>query len=358
MFKRSTLKSGFLRLLITALVIFPLLANTAGSAAAANDDLGAVYTMTNAAAGNAIQVYERMADGTLSAGAMYLTGGLGSGTGLGSQGALVLSQDNRWLFAVNAGSSEISVFTVQGNALTLVDKESSHGSTPISLTFHKPWLYVLNAGSGGSIAGFRVSSTGQLTYVEGSMGLLSNNGVGPAPAPEQIGFTPDGHHLVVSEKGSNLIDTYSLDHGIARGPVVTPSAGPAPYGFGFNEHGLLVISEAAHSAVSSYKVGDKGLKVIKASLSDTQVAACWLVVTANGSYAYAANAGSGTISGYRVSDSGKLALLMAFGSHDQFLYVLASGTNMINAFAINSNGSLQFVGAWSSPAGASGLAAR
>jgi 6-phosphogluconolactonase len=377
MFKKAALKMGVIRMLIAALVLFPWLTSTFGTVAASSNDSGAVYTMTNATAGNAIQVFDRAADGTLTAGKTFSTGGEGSGTGLGSQGAIVLSRDNHWLFAVNAGSNEISVFAVQSKNLKLVGKTSSHGSDPISLTFRAPLLYVLNAGNGGSIAGFQVSSSGRLSFIRNSVRLLSNNGVGASLSPEQIGFTPDGKHLVVSEKGSNLIDTYNVNSrtGIAYGPTVNTSAGPAPYGFGFAKKNELIISEAANSSASSYKVSNTGLKVIDASVPDTQAAACWLVVTGDGRYAYAANAGSGTVSGYRVGDDGMLSLLSAngvdgstgagshpidmdFSSQDQFLYVLASGNNMINAFRVNSDGSLGFVGAVTSPAGASGLAAR
>jgi 6-phosphogluconolactonase (cycloisomerase 2 family) len=375
MFKRFSSIAHYLRALIAVLFILPFFAGTAGSVAASNDKPGAVYTMTNSAAGNAIQVFTRANDGALTAGASFATGGLGSGTGLGSQGAIALSDDGRWLFAVNAGSNEISAFKVQGDQLALVDKVSSKGTTPISLTLNHRLLYVLNAGNGGNIAGFRVSGNGRLSFIRGSVRLLSNLGVGDAPSPEQIGFTPDGEHLVVSEKGSNLIDTYTIEAGVAHGPKVNPSAGPAPYGFGFANRGVLVISEAANSAASTYRVGDRGLTVISASVPDTQAAACWLVVTANGRFAYAANAASGTVSGYRVSDKGKLSLLrpdgvdgvtgdgshpidMAFSYSDQFLYVLASGNSTINAFMVHPDGSLTMIASYASPAGASGLAAQ
>lgn len=372
MVKQVTSRMIVLRLFVAALVIVPLLFGSVGTVAAFSGTTGAVYTMTNALTGNAIQVYNRATDGSLTSVGLFATGGLGTGKGLGSQGAIVLSQNGAWLFAVNAGSNEISVFSVQAHALTLVDKVSSMGSDPISLTFSSPWLYVLNAGNGGNIAGFRVSSMGHLAFVKGSIRPLSG---ASAASPEQIGFTPEGDHLVVSEKGSNRIDTFIVDDGVAQSPMINASAGPAPYGFGFTENGDLIISEAAQSAVSSYHVGDEGLKVISASLPDTQVAACWLVVTGDGRYAYAANAGSGTISGYRVGDNGRLSLLrpdgvngstgagshpidMGFGSNDQFLYVLASGTNMINVFAVHADGSLGYMGAVSAPAGASGIAAR
>ena len=49
---------------------------------------------------------------------------------------------------------------------------------------------------------------------------------------------------------------------------------------------------------------------------------------------------------------------MGFANHDHFLYLLASGNMTINAFKINADGSLIFIASYSSPAFASGLAAK
>lgn len=81
---------------------------------------GAVYTMTNAAAGNEIVIYNRANDGQLMLAGRVETGGMGSGgdpplepvDALGAQNPLILSKNKRFLFAVNAGSDEISVLRV------------------------------------------------------------------------------------------------------------------------------------------------------------------------------------------------------------------------------------------------------
>lgn len=376
MLGKTSLKLNGFRLFVAFMFILPLLAGTAGTGAASGNS-GAVYTMTNSATGNAIQEYERAGDGTLTLGGTFSTGGLGTGTGLGSQGAIALSSDGSWLFAVNAGSNEISSFAVQPDQLALVDKVASEGSDPISLAFYQGLLYVLNAGNGGNITGFWVSADGHLSHIPGSTRLLSNQGVGSAPSPEEISFNPNGELLVVTEKGSNLIDVYSVVNGLASGPQVYASSGPAPYGFGFSKNNTLIVSEAAQSAVSSYKVSDDNFKVVSGSIIDHQAAACWLIVTANGKYAYTANAASGTISGLRVSSNGTLTLLNADGitgvtgagshpvdmglsSDNSFLYVLDSGTQAITAFSVNADGSLDFIANFNAPLGAgiTGLAAR
>ena len=82
----------------------------AAPAAHGGKSAGAVYALTNAPTGNEVVVWDRADDGSLTPAGSYATGGLGSGAGLGSQGAIILSKDNRWLFAVNAGSNDISSF--------------------------------------------------------------------------------------------------------------------------------------------------------------------------------------------------------------------------------------------------------
>ena len=93
---------------------------------------GAVYTMTNAAAGNAVLVYTRAADGTLGGPVSFPTEGNGTGAGLGNQGALALGVGGRWLFVVNAGSNTVSAFRVGSAGLSLVDVVPSGGVRPVS----------------------------------------------------------------------------------------------------------------------------------------------------------------------------------------------------------------------------------
>src|SRR4029077_626960 len=104
--------------------------------------------------------------------------GLGTGSGLGSQGALVLSENGRWLFAVNAGSDDISVFSVDREELTLASRVSSGGTRPISMTVYRDLLYVLNAGGSGNITGFNIGRHGALTPISNSTRPLSGGAAG------------------------------------------------------------------------------------------------------------------------------------------------------------------------------------
>jgi 6-phosphogluconolactonase len=181
-----------------------LAASTAG-AAGGHHPVGAVYTLTNSAAGNAVAVFDRAADGSLTPDGTFPTGGTGTGTGLGSQGAVILSENGQALFAVNAGSNSISYFTVKHDGLDWQATVPSGGTSPISLALHDRVLYVLNAGGAGSITGCVVNGH-DLSPLPGSTQPLAVGSSGPA----QVSFTPNGKVLVVTERNSNTIDTYVL----------------------------------------------------------------------------------------------------------------------------------------------------
>lgn len=310
---------------------------------------GAVYTIDNAATGNMVIRYDRASNGVLTWSGNFAANGLGTGSKLASQGAVILTENGRWLLVVDAGSNEISVFSVSGSGLFLTDVVGCGGIMPVSLTIHNNIVYVLNAGGTPNIAGFRLTYNGMLTFIAGSVQPLSgiaNN------QPEQIGFNTNGKVLVVAEVGANIIDTYTLNRsGQASAPMTHASNSPAPYGFAFDGGGNLIISEAANGTLSSYIVNNNGsLKLISGSVPDFGVAPCWVVVTASGQV-YTSNAHGGTISGYNAIKHGNLVLFssvaatvnipsldLALSNGDHFLYNLNGGS--ITGFWIGSHGSL------------------
>ena len=151
----------------------------------ANAQARAVFTSTNSPAANSVVMFDRAGNGTLTPIGTYFTGGTGTGGGLGNQGALVLSSTGKWLFVINAGSDEISVFNVRQSGLVLVNKVWSGGVKPNSLTVHGNILYVLNSGAPNNITGFTISDQGALTPIPGSTQSLS----APSTGPAQVGAT-------------------------------------------------------------------------------------------------------------------------------------------------------------------------
>jgi 6-phosphogluconolactonase len=336
--------------------------------AAAQGPHGVVFTMGNETAGNRLLAFRRTASGALTPWGSLPTGGQGTGTGLGSQGSLTMSENGRFLYAANAGSNDISVFYISPFGPALIQVIDSGGDRPISIAANDDFVYVLNNGGGNgsedSITGFRVGRWGGLTPIAGSTQPLSGAAVGPA----QVGITNDGRALVVTEKGTNKIDVFPVDRqGRAGAAHVHASSGQTPFGFSFNARGFLITSEAFGGAanasvVSSYRVLPNGnLITIDGSVPTHQTAACWVVSTGDGRFSYSANTGSGTVSGFAVNrQSGDLTELTPSGQTgitgpgtapadsaivgNRFLYVLDGGASAISAFSIGQNGALTSLG--------------
>jgi len=362
-----------LRRLVLALATLVAAVSAPAAMAAGGQAVGGVYALTNSPAGNSVIAFDRFADGSLSSAGSFSTGGLGDGAGLGSQGAVTVSDNGQLLFAVNPGSNSISSFAIDGDGLTLIDTAWSGGARPTSVTQHKGLVYVLNAGSPNSISGFSVDNHGDLEPLAGSTRPLS----GTQSAPAQVEFTPSGDALVVTERATNLVTTYAVGgDGLASLPSSHPSIGVTPFGFAFGHRGHLVVSDAGgQSGASSYSVDSTGFVTTIMGLAPTgQRAACWTVVTGNGRFAYVTNAATGNISGFAIDQDGALSLLApngvsattggnptdaALSLNSRYLYVRNGNQNAINAFAIAADGSLSGLpGIAGLPAGTAGLAAR
>jgi hypothetical protein len=268
---------------------------------------GALFIASNQVSGNAILAWTRNADGSLTPAGSVATGGLGTGGGLGSQGAITLADGRDWLFAVNAASDSVSVFSVDGADLDLSDVVASGGNRPTSVTVHGNLVYVLNAGGDGNIAGFRLVD-GALEAVPGSIRPLSQAG---GTNPGQIEFSPDGRFVVVVERGTRKLSAFPIDKaGVAGAPTTLDTPGVTPFGFTFTIGHTLIVSEAASGSASSYSLTPTGsFEVREGAAPLFQAAPCWFVATDNGRFAYTTNAQSGSISGFNVKPNGDLTLL-------------------------------------------------
>lgn len=361
--------------------------------------VGAVYMATNQSSGNEIVTFLRFANGSLVPAGSVSTGGLGSGPGaflaadpLASKDSLVVDEQDRLLFAVNAGSDDVSVFRIDPTGLTFGSvPQSSDGVFPVGLAYDDHTLYVLNAGS-NSVAGFQVHSDGTLTHLQTCLLPALPAGADPTVTTEtasQVGFSPDGSKLLVVSKegllpqnfptvlatlGSGRVHVYDVnDDGTlancgAPTTTVLPSnaggGGKFPFAFTWGSNGQLLLTEVfgaatslAGSAVSSFTLGaDGSLTPISTSVANRQGATCWIV--RSGNYVYVTNfvpdsiSGYNTISSYKVKTNGRLTLVSSaaasFGSGGEspidavvtsdgrFIYQLTPGSALVRSFKVNS----------------------
>lgn len=340
---------------------------------------GEVFVQTDAVTGNAITVYDRSGDGTLHAAGTYPTGGLGGAlTGsvvdhLASQGSLAYDRGRGLLYAVNAGSDTVTVFSVAGDRLIRRQVISSGGTFPVSIAVHGNLLYVLNARDGGSVQGFARIGAALVRVPAWHRDL----GLDPAQTPEftstpgQVAFTPDGSKLVVTTKGNGSdIDVFTVSPlgGPSAKPVVNADPGNVPFAVSFDARGHLVVAEAGPNSVATFTINHDATVTLVDRAATGQAATCW--ITADGTTFYASNAGSGTLSGYGDDGSGTLrpvgttatgpGTVDATVSGDgRYLYVQAGGTGAVDEFRVNPGGSLTSIGSVTVPdaVGGEGIAA-
>ncbi len=336
------------------------------------DGPGAVFTASNDPNGNEVIMYNRGPDGRLTYFDRFATGGNGIGAGLaapadplGSQDSLLVYSD--YLFVVNAGSNSISSFRISRQGLSLLGTADSQGANPVSLSVYDDLLYVLNTGDQGNIAGFRIGSNGTLSPLEDAVrGLNTGNSNPPnsLAAPSEIGFSPDGQFLVVTEKASDEINVFLIDADgrPASNPTITQSVGGLPFSFTFTAEGILLVTEVIgagaappnNGALSSYRINSDGsLTVISSSVGNNQTATCWIVYSAP--FAYVSNTATNNISSYEVAADGSLTLLeeVAFPSPNgaaptdmaligDFIYVLNANLGTVTSYEIDrTDGSVQ-----------------
>ena len=336
---------------------------------------GAVYVQTNASP-NEVIAFRRAPDGSLDRIGSVATGGEGDGSAhLTSQGSVTLTRNAQHLLVTNAASDDLSVFSVAADGSIELRERVRTGAAPKSVAEHEGLVVVLNTGEPG-VASFRLDAEG-IAPVEGGDQALAASDADPA----QVGFSPDGSIVVITERGTDSILTYEITpEGTFGSPREIASEGPTPYGFAFTSGGTLVVTEAFRAekgaaAASSYAIaGDGSLVVRTSSVGNGRSEICWAVVTPDDRFAFATNFADGAVSRFAIAGDGSLSLEDATagiavegvpGLRDEdlsgdgrFLYAIDADGGRVYGWSVDAEGSLEPVGSWEGlPATVAGLAA-
>ena len=333
----------------------------AGTASAATGVVGHLYVNDNTAGTNTIAAFDRHADGTLTPlhGSPFAAGGAGTGTGIGSQGALQVTSDGNYLLAVDAGSNQISVLRINSDGeLRPVGggPVSSGGLEPVSIAVHDDLVYVANAGDGGSnYTGFTLNPGGHLRPLAGSTVSLPDGS-----SPGDVLFNGDGTRLVGARVGTSLIDSFVVGpDGLLTPAPASPFAaqGPGPFGSEFRPtNGTQLFVSNAHGGTNNGTVSafgdasDGTLTSIGSSpFPDLQTAPCWVEISHDGQFLFTVNTASNSISRYAIAADGSLSLLgstslgsTSLGAEDarlgpdgDTLWVVDTGAKAVSAFAVS-----------------------
>jgi 6-phosphogluconolactonase len=338
--------------------------------AAAPNVVGHVYVNDNTAGTNTIGAFDRFADGTLAPmnGSPFAAGGAGTGTIVGSQGALQVTDDGRYLLAADAGSNQISVLRIDRDGrLHSVDSSptDSGGIKPISIAVHDDLVYVANLGdgtTGSNYTGFRLRDSGRLTPLRNSTVPLPNTAL-----PGDVFFNADGTHLVGTEVGTTDPNTFKIDSFVVGhdgrltaapgSPFAAQGAGPFGSEFRPTNPSQLYVSNAHNGAgkgtVSAFSVARDGTltSIGDSPYPDNQTAPCWIEITHDGRYLFTVNTGDSTISRYRIQGDGTLTLLGStplknptgvlrsfdarLAPKGNYLYVVDAGLDAVSVLAVD-----------------------
>ena len=330
--------------------------------------IGAAFAGTNKIAGNSIAAFGRLADGTLTPGTEYPTGGNGGVFAAPNNltdplisADSVIAVDTRFVLAVNAGSNTITAFRINSDfTLTMVGLAPTSGVGPNSIAHYQGVVYVTNVDAdgtftgppdqSGNVTGFRLDlMTGVLTPIAGSTRALGVR-------PSDIEFAPDGRHIVISGvnagsaalaggstaqltsfevmadgnlSAARLAETAStlpgnaaqrnlptsigieiVDRGSARIVIVTEAREFQPDG----SPGMLAMFQTG--SVSTWRLNADGtftplsLDVPTGPVpTGGPTSACWVVVSPDRATFFVASASGATISSYRLNQDGTISLI-------------------------------------------------
>jgi len=334
---------------------------------------GAVYVQSNERGNNKLLAFDRDDVGGLKSPVAMQTGGSGDGVAhLTSQGSVMLTGDGGSVLVANAGSGDMSIFTLDTDGPHMMQTVPT-GGAPKSVTEHDGLVYVLNTDP-PSLTGFRLSDRA-IEPIDDSTRMLAADA-----DPAQVGLSPDGTSLVVTERGSNDIASYAVNaDGTLAERHVQRSSGPTPYGFAFARGEALIVTEAfgaqkGKAAASSYLMRDENIEPASRSVGNGRSEVCWAAVSNDGRYAFATNFADSAVSRYAIGADGRLTLEDPAagtavdgqpGLRDEnlsddgrFLYAIDADTQRIFGWNVGSGGSLSPIGSWGGlPNTVAGLAA-
>jgi 6-phosphogluconolactonase (cycloisomerase 2 family) len=334
-------------------------AGTASAATPASPHDHAVFVETDNRAGNQVAAYARGRAGTLTLSATYQTQGLGgqlNGSVVdhqASQGALGYDAAHRLLFATNAGSDTVSVFSVRGANLELRQVINSGGDFPVSVAQHGEVVYVLNARDGGNVTGYRIAGS-RLAPVRGSSIDLGFTAVTNqnefTHTPGQVSFSPDGSQLLITTKalGQSVLVFHFNPNGVLNANPVVNGVGNTPFSLSFISPHRLLLVEAAGD-VASFTLDRSGHLEPLDSVPTNQQASCW--IASAGRHWFVSNAGSASLTGISAHRSGTVIDLghtmtdpgtidAAATPDGTYLYVQTGATGTLDSFRVQADGSL------------------
>ncbi|HEY4047842.1 MAG TPA: hypothetical protein VGM27_13345 [Acidobacteriaceae bacterium] len=298
-----------------------------------------VYLESNASApnSNSIYAFRREAAGNLTPlpGSPFLTGGAGvqySGSNLGpfdSDSEVIVNPQQTLLFAVNAGSDSVAVFSIKGDGTLVAVPGSpfaSGGNDPVSLAIDGNMLIVVNQsgdfarpstilpnytilriGSDGSLAPFGNNTN------DTSRGLQNTISVAAGSSPSQAYFAPGTDLLFGADFLGGLLEHFRLD-GQGELHALSPIALPAsefgdgvprlPLGLWSNPAApILYVGYVTANKMGVYQYNQQGGLTFLRTVPNAGQGICWIRSNKRGTRLYTTDTNTNQVSVYDSTDA-------------------------------------------------------
>jgi len=286
-----------------------------------------------------------------TAGVLTQIAGSPFAVGDGAQ-SLVLHPSGKFLYVANPGQNEndISLFTVASNGvLSEIFPRTSVaplGSLPQLLIMDQAgtFLYVENAGS-NNISVFSIdASSGALTPVANSPFVIGLS-------PLNMRLTPSGNFLYVTASGqqNGLIAGFSVNSGALTLASLTNSDGINPFGLEIDPTGtFLYAANTSSNSISIFKISSSGgLTEVSGSPLNTYNDPVALLLDPKGQFLYVADQAANNIAVYSITAGTGLPVGLTTSTT---LFAFETETSP-SVLAFDPNGNHLFVGNQGSAAG-------
>ena len=314
---------------------------------------------------NTVSAFSAGSDGSLTpiAGSPFATGGAGQGGGLFASNRIGVGIAGNFLFASNAGSNNVSVFSIDPNTGVLTPVAGSPFATAgsaisgmaVSPTPDGKLLMAADSGS-NTINVFSVGSNGALTPIAGSPFTTLGQTDG-------IKVSPDGKFLAVAEISPSQVEMFNI---ASNGSLTSLGAFPGKGGAGIAgvdidcATAFLYAGEAnfGNTIVDAYSIASNGTLTPLAGspfIPGVGSNSNLVLLSPDDKTLFVSNQDSRTITAFSVASNGSLSLLagspfsmngsglfpsgMAVSKDGTLLYV-ADFNPAVSAFSVASNGTL------------------
>ncbi|KAI0630852.1 hypothetical protein C8Q77DRAFT_230667 [Trametes polyzona] len=343
---------------------------------------GAVYFITNEADENRIIAASINSDGTLSLDRAVATRGTGSHgitdpngpDALFSQGAIKASAKGQVLATVNPGSNTVSLFFINPNQPTQIDRlgepVSTGGEFPMSLAFSSDGsrLCVLNGGAVNGVNCFAVDKKTGLKALPNTLRSLKLNQTTPATGPpgsaSHLVFSEDGKQLMASVKGvpptPGMIAVWDVSGDGALSAdfkaVAPPQGGLLPFSMTVVPGKNAVLSTDPGVGFDVFDLS--GANKSSAVKIDGQSATCWSSFSTKTGNFYLTDIGTSIVTEVNVDDNLQAKIVKQYpqtnGSSTidndiatvngkDFMYVLAPGAQTVEVLSLDSPGNAKHI---------------